>query len=260
MAPSDRQPIVLGVEFTELGAHEIAEVVTDGVPPVGAGLHLIVTMNLDHAVNLRGNARFRQAYQRADLVTADGFPIYLYARCRGARLPERVTGADLFPLIVNRLKPGLHRPFLVASNEMTRAVLEKRFFALGFHANQFRVVVPPFGFEKDAHATAALLAGIEALKPTHIFMGIGAPKSEIWFDRHRDRLGDAYGFAFGAGLNFFAGTARRAPKMVRDAGLEWLWRFGSEPRRLFKRYFINSWAFFAIIAHDLRSNGNPFLW
>ncbi len=260
LANSEGQPSVFGVEFTECGMLQIAEAVTDRAPVPGSGLWLLVTMNLDHAVNLRRNVRFRQAYQNADLVTADGFPVYLYARWRGARLAGRVTGADLFPLIMERLKPELHRPFLAASNEQTREMLEERLCHLGFRPDQFAVIVPPLGFEKDPDATEALLRQIETLRPTHIFMGIGAPKSEIWFDRHRDRMGDAFGFAFGAGLNFFAGTARRAPKVVREAGLEWLWRFGNEPHRLFRRYFVNSWAFFAVIADDLRSNGHPFLW
>jgi N-acetylglucosaminyldiphosphoundecaprenol N-acetyl-beta-D-mannosaminyltransferase len=254
---TELQPSVFGVEFTERGLNEIAEAVTARLPPAGGGLWLLVTMNLDHAVTLWRDASFRRAYRQARLVTADGFPIYLYARWRGARLAGRVTGADLFPLIMQRLKPKRHRPFMVASCEATRERLEQRLAEARFEADQYAVVVPPFGFERDAGESEMILARIEALRPTHIFMGVGSPKSEIWFDRHRDRMGDAYGFAFGAGLNFFAGTSRRAPKVVREAGFEWLWRFASEPRRLFKRYFIDSWLFLAVIANDLWHNGHP---
>jgi N-acetylglucosaminyldiphosphoundecaprenol N-acetyl-beta-D-mannosaminyltransferase len=259
LANTELQPSVFGVEFTERGLHHIAEDVTEGTPRVGRGLWLVVTMNLDHAVTLRRNATFRTAYRNANIVTADGFPVYLYARWRGARLAGRVTGADLFPMIMERLKPGRHRPFLVASCEQTRRQLEQRLAKAGFQSDRYAVIVPPHGFETDVAANEAILQRIEALKPTHIFMGVGSPKSEIWFDRNRHRLGDAYGFAFGAGLNFFAGTSKRAPKVVREAGFEWLWRFVNEPRRLFKRYFIDSWAFFAVIADDLRNNRDPYL-
>ena len=252
------QPSVFGVEFAESGVEEIADAVTEAPAPGGGGLRLIVTMNLDHVVTLRNNVGFRRAYRSAHLVTADGFPVYLYARWRGARLAGRITGADLFPAIMARLEPGRHKPLLVAADEQTRRLLEGHLAQTGFRADQYAVLVPPFGFDKDDDATEALLQQIEALKPTHIFMGVGSPKSEIWFDRHRDRMGDAYGFSFGASLNFFVGTSRRAPKIVREAGFEWLWRFANEPRRLFKRYFVDSWAFFAAIAEDMRKNGQPF--
>lgn len=255
----DLRPTVFGVEFTERGLLQIAEAVTAQRPKAGSGLWMVVTMNLDHVVTLRRDARFRAAYRNAQLVTADGFPVYLYARWRGARLAERVTGADLFPLILDRMKPGRDRPFLAVSSELTRRRLEKRLEDAGFRRSEYAVVTPPHGFEADRHESEALLERIEALRPTHIFMGVGAPKSEIWLDRNRTRLGDAYGFAFGAGINFLAGTARRAPKFVRQAGFEWLWRFASEPRRLFKRYFVDSWAFLVVIADDLRKGGQPYL-
>ena len=252
------QPSVFGVEFTSGGVEQISAFVTDKAVLAGEGLRLVVTMNLDHVVTLRRNAGFRTAYRNAYLVTADGFPVYLYARWRGATLAGRITGADLFPDIMARLSPTRHRPFLVASSDETRKLLEARLIKRGFRPDQFAVAVPPYGFEGDAAETETLLRQVERLKPTHIFMGVGSPKSEIWLDCHRDRLGDAYGFAFGASLDFFVGTSRRAPKLIREFGLEWLWRFANEPRRLFRRYFIDSWAFFAVVAEDVKRNGQPF--
>ncbi|MGE0697543.1 MAG: WecB/TagA/CpsF family glycosyltransferase [Hyphomicrobiaceae bacterium] len=252
------QPSVFGVAFSEMSLNEIASAVTRDLPPRHGGLQLLLTMNLDHVVTLRRDTSFRSAYSKAAVVTADGFPVYLYARLRGARVPGRVTGSDLFPRIMERLIPGRHRPFLVASHEATRRRLESRLLLQGFARSDFAVVVPPYGFESDVRASSALIAQIQSLKPTHLFFGVGAPKSEIWMDHHRDQLGDAFAFAFGSGLDFYVGTARRAPRVVREAGFEWLWRFGSEPRRLFRRYFIDSWGFVAAIADDLRTRGRPF--
>jgi N-acetylglucosaminyldiphosphoundecaprenol N-acetyl-beta-D-mannosaminyltransferase len=70
---------------------------------------------------------------------------------------------------------------------------------------------------------------------------------------HARELPDCYGFGFGAGLDYFAGTRRRAPRFMRKTGLEWLWRVGSEPRRLARRYFVTSWGFLAAIIGDLRN-------
>jgi N-acetylglucosaminyldiphosphoundecaprenol N-acetyl-beta-D-mannosaminyltransferase len=86
---------------------------------------------------------------------------------------------------------------------------------------------------------------------THLLLGVGAPRSEIWADRYRDELGDCYVLSVGAGLEFFAQTKRRAPSWMRRVGLEWLWRLGQDPRRLWRRYLIGSFGFVRAITHDL---------
>jgi N-acetylglucosaminyldiphosphoundecaprenol N-acetyl-beta-D-mannosaminyltransferase len=84
-------------------------------------------------------------------------------------------------------------------------------------------------------------------------MGVGAPKSEIWLDAHRNEIGPCYAFPFGSAPNFLVGTASRAPQWMRAIGFEWAWRVACEPKRLFRRYFIHSWAFLAAVLDDLRN-------
>ena len=86
---------------------------------------------------------------------------------------------------------------------------------------------------------------------THLFMGVGAPKSEIWMFEHRHRLGDCYGLAFGASFDFIAGTRKRAPAVLRHMGFEWTWRLASEPKRLARRYLIESWGFLEAVFRDM---------
>lgn len=240
---------VFGIEFTRLGTAEIATRIASETPSAGEPLRLLVTANLDHIVALTTNAEFREAYDTAWLATIDGAPVFLYARWRGVEIKERVTGADLFPQILERLVPGRHRPFVVCSQQDTASALGRQFTALGFV--DAAAVVPPRGFETDPAYSAMLIAAIRAHATTHLFFGVGAPKSEIWMHRHRQELRKCYGFAFGAGLDFHAGTKRRAPQFMRRLGLEWVWRVASEPRRLARRYFINSWTFLRAIQLDL---------
>lgn len=110
---------------------------------------------------------------------------------------------------------------------------------------------PPFGFEKDPAYSMAMAGRIRAHATTHLVLGIGSPKSESWVDDWRDELGGCHTFGFGAGLDFFAGTAKRAPLWMRRWGLEWSWRFAREPRRLFHRYFVDAWLFLLAIGNDL---------
>ena len=85
---------------------------------------------------------------------------------------------------------------------------------------------------------------------THLFLGVGSPKSEVWVDRHRDALGDLYAFGFGAALDFAAGRVARAPVWMRGTGLEWLFRLGQDPRRLVRRYSVNAVHFARLVLRD----------
>lgn len=246
---------MFGMQFSLDSLDDLAcELCTSPVPQ-GSGPRLLVTINVDHVVNLRRNAAFRKAYRSAWKATIDGMPILLYAKLRGIGVAERVTGANLFPLVFDNLNPALHRPFFVPSNESTASFLRTGLLAAGFTEVQFDIHIPEFGFETDAVQSHTLVSKIAALHPTHIFFGVGAPKSEIWIDRHRSQLGDAYCLAVGAALDFHAGTYRRAPLWMQQAGLEWCWRFGQQPKRMFRRYFIDSRLIFGALVDDMYYQG-----
>jgi N-acetylglucosaminyldiphosphoundecaprenol N-acetyl-beta-D-mannosaminyltransferase len=246
---------VFGVKFSLSTQAEIAEIICSGTPEIGAGLKLFVTTNLDHVVKLRRNPQFAQAYSRAWKAVIDGSPILLYARLRGARVPERVTGADLFPEILDRLSPARHRPYFVASKPHSAAFIEKWLLDRGFLSGQFGIDVPPFGFDSDPVGSAELASKIRQVGTTHLFLGVGCPKSELWADRHRHDLGDLYAFCFGAALEFFSGTTRRAPRIFQTLCIEWMWRLMQEPARLSNRYLVNSWEFLPAICEDIRFDG-----
>ena len=230
----------------------IAELVEQMIRPplVGGGARLVATMNLDHVVRLQHSPDFQAAYDHAWNVTIDGTPVWLYARLKGLQA-RRCTGADLLAALIPALRPKLHRPFFVVSNEATGDRLMELLAAQGFAPQAIGYACPPMGFEDDPQATDALCATIRSHRATHLIFGLGAPKSEIWIDQHRRELGDLYACAVGSGPNFLVGTSRRAPRALRDMGLEWAWRFAHDRRRLFRRYFVDSWGFIPAVVRDL---------
>lgn len=230
---------------------EFASELASAPPPPSCGASLVVTANVAHIVELRRNPRFRQAYRHAWRATADGTPVYLYARLRGARLPERLTGSGCFAKLMPLLDAGRHRCVFVAPTNEVGELCRNWLLARGFSEDQVAVIVPEKGFETDAAKSAELASFIGSHAPTHVFFGVGAPKSEIWVDEHRELLGDCYALCVGAGLEFFVGVKSRGPEWMRSIGLEWLWRLGSEPRRLAYRYLVSSWAFLAAVRNDL---------
>jgi N-acetylglucosaminyldiphosphoundecaprenol N-acetyl-beta-D-mannosaminyltransferase len=257
--PGVRGRRVFGIEFSLWNRKQLVDAVSQTEVGPGSGVHLVVTTNVDHIVKLRRNARFREAYRHVWIATADGAPVFLYARLRGVRIPQRIVGGDVFPEIFDALSPAKHRPFFVAAEPMTGSKLKHRLEMRGFLPSQIGIEVPPFGFEHDDSYGDRLASRIRQLPATHLFFGVGAPKSEIWIHQYRDKLGDLYAFGFGSALDFLAGTYRRAPRLMRRMGLEGLWRVMGEPRRLSKRYFVESWAFPAAILDDLRSGGKRLL-
>ncbi len=251
---------MFGIVFSQLDQCSLVKVVT--TQPVGPhpGVRLVVTANVDHVVNLRRNDRFRAAYRDAWAITADGAPVALYARLRGARCPGRVTGPDLFDAMMRALSADRHRPFFVVSRPDTGDRLRRWLCGRGFDEDAVESHCPPYGFERDPELCRLLAARIRIHRTTHLIMGIGAPKSEIWVHDWRNELGDCYAFGIGAGVDFFVGTDRRAPAAMRKLGLEWLWRLGREPRRLFRRYVVDALLFPLAVMRDLageETQGDP---
>ncbi|MCJ2071595.1 WecB/TagA/CpsF family glycosyltransferase [Methylobacterium sp. J-030] len=214
------------------------------------GLRMIVTANVDHIVQLSADAAFRGAYDRAAARTLDGMPLVWLARAACRRPVHRVTGHDLLACVLADPPPFAQRIFLVSARQDAADALTARLRAEGLPEGAVTSAVPPYGFEADRDYSRDLATRIRAHGTTLLVMGVGAPKSEIWIDRHRSELGDPVVFCVGDALNVAAGYLTRAPSLMQHLGLEWVFRFLQAPRRLFRRYFIKSWRFIGIVARD----------
>lgn len=247
---------MFGYAFAADRLEELADAIAT-VPIAGQGTRLVVTANVDHIVQLQNNAALAEAYRNSWKRTIDGMPVWLYARLSKLDIPERIPGADLFPAVIARLSPSEHRPFFVVANAEIGERLIDKLGQLAFDSSAVQYLVPPFGFERDPEYSKFMMERILANHTTHLFFGVGCPRSEVWISQHRAGLGDVYAMAVGAALAFFVGVERRAPELMRAAGFEWLWRVIHEPRRLAARYFIHSRAFLSALIADvkLRRNG-----
>ncbi len=241
---------VFGIDFSNRGMDSLVQLLMREPVPPGSGPSMVVTANIDHVVNLLRDGRFRTAYRSAKLATADGFPVALYARLRGADLPGRVPGPDLFAAMMPQFDQRRHRPFFVVSRAQTGEKLRAWLVDRGFAPEAVGAVCPPFGFEKDQAYSAALARQIREHGTTHLVMGVGSPKSELWLYDWRQALGDCYALGIGAGIDFFVGTEVRAPQWMQAVGLEWFWRMAREPRRLAKRYAMDALLFPLAVFRD----------
>ena len=111
---------------------------------------------------------------------------------------------------------------------------------------------PSFGFEKNDEECRGITEIINRSGATVVLVGVGAPKQEKWIDRWKEQMpGVRLWMALGATIDFEAGTLQRAPMAFRKIGMEWFYRFVKEPRRLFRRYFIDDMKFFIYFTRQL---------
>ena len=195
----------------------------------------VATLNLDHLVKLYANPTFHEAYRRHSHVVADGWPVVVLRRLAG-RPVELVPGSDLVePLMA--LAARLHVPVgFLGATEPTLARAAARLEAAHPGLRVVARIAPPFGFDPDGSEGLVALDDLAASGARLCLLALGAPKQERLAVRGAERLPSCGFISIGAGLDFIAGIQPRAPRWMRRAGLEWLWRMLSDPRRLAGRY------------------------
>ncbi len=195
----------------------------------------LATLNLDHLVKLRRDPAFATAYAAQDLVTADGNPIVWLSRLAGQPV-ELIPGSDLIlPLMRIAAAEGAAVGLFGATDAaLTGAAVRLEAEVPGLRI--LRTEAPAMGFDPEGPAAEAAIAAFRAAGVRLVLVALGAPKQERFAALGR-RIAPEMGFAgIGAGLDFIAGTQRRAPEWVRAMALEWLWRMLSDPARLVRRY------------------------
>lgn len=195
----------------------------------------VATLNLDHLVKLERDPAFRDAYARHSHVTADGNPVVWLSRLAGRRI-GLVTGSDLV-LPVVRLAAAVGAP--VALFGATEAALAGAGLALEQAAPGLTIaarIAPPMGFDPQGAAADQAIGAIGASGARLCLLALGAPKQEIFAARASARLPQVGFLSIGAGLDFLAGSQKRAPRWVRALAAEWIWRLAGNPRRLAGRY------------------------
>ena len=229
------------VTFTE-ALDEIERLACSGIG--GA----VFTPNVDHMVNLARSPPFRAAYARASLALVDGQALLWASRLLGTGLPEKISGADLVPRLLERAaRRGLRVYFLGGGPGIAAEAAEvaRRRYGVSIAGVDSPIVA------RTGEAPPEAIARIREARPHLLFVALGAPKQEMFIDRYRSELGPAVSLGIGASLDFVAGKVRRAPGWISRAGFEWLFRLSQDPRRLARRYLIDDPRFAAIFLRTL---------
>ena len=186
--------------------------------------------------------------RRADLVIADGMPVLWALKAQGAEATDRVAGSSLIWTLTASAALAGRSVFLLGG---APGVADRAAAAL-VEANPALTIAgtscPPLGFEHDQGERDKIVAVLRDAAPDIVFVGLGFPKQERLIVELHEALPGTWFIATGASLSMVAGEFVRAPKWMQDTGLEWVYRLGQEPRRLFRRYVIDDMPFVARLA------------
>ncbi len=238
---------LLGVPIDNLTQEELLQELKTGV---------VFTPNVDHLMNIRKRQRFFQAYNAADYKICDSQILVFASRFLGTPIKERLSGSDLFPAFYEFHKDNPEITiFLLGGSDGVAAQAQHN---INIKAGREIVVdaySPSFGFEASEQECREIVARINHSQATVLAVGVGAPKQEEWIYKYKDQLTSVQIiFAVGATLDFEAGVVSRAPRVVSDLGIEWLYRLMSEPKRLWKRYLVNDLPFFWLLFQQKLKN------
>lgn len=197
--------------------------------------------NVHSVVTTTQDIEFKIAVNNADMSTPDGAPIAWALRRLGHTSQERINGPDLMLKYLAHAEQLGHAVFFYGSTETTltqlRAMLANQFPQL----NIAGTCAPPFR-PLTKQEDEEIIKLINESGANVVFVGLGCPKQEIWMAEHRGRI-HAVMIGVGAAFDYHSGMVKRAPLWWQQHGLEWLYRLGSEPRRLFKRYMVTNTLF-----------------
>jgi N-acetylglucosaminyldiphosphoundecaprenol N-acetyl-beta-D-mannosaminyltransferase len=205
-----------------------------------------VSLNAAKLVKIQHDDVLRDAVAGCELITADGQSVVWAGRLLGCPLPERVAGIDLMHELLAAAEREGHRVFLLGARPhvLERAEAEMRrlhpgLLVVGRHHGYF-------GPEEE-HEVVSLIAATE---PQLLFVALETPAKELFLARHRAALGVPFVMGVGGSFDVLAGVRRRAPRVFRRLGFEWLYRLLQDPRRLARRYIVGNTQFILLVARE----------
>lgn len=186
-------------------------------------------------------------YSKCTFAAMDGMPLVKLAKKQGIKC-ERCAGPDVMkPIFIESIKKEKTHYFYGGKNDEVLKKLKENLERdypgiqiVGMYSPPFR----PLTIEEENK----ICAEITSCNPDFLWVGIGAPKQEIWMQEHRDKIPNTVMLGVGAAFNFYAGVLDKAPEWIENMNLEWFYRLIKEPKRLWKRYIIGGvkWIYYNI--------------
>ena len=217
------------------------------------GKLLINTINAHSYNTALKDEAFAAALQKGDYLVPDGMSIVKACKFLKAKSQpkERIAGWDLFVHEMHWLNERGGKCFFMGSSENVLSGIKER-CARDYPNITVESYSPPFKPEFSEEDNKAIVDAINAADPDLLWIGMTAPKQEKWAYSHWPELNiHCHCGPIGAVFDFYAGPAKRAPGWMQKAGLEWLHRLASNPKRMWRRYIIGNIKFIINVIKEL---------
>jgi N-acetylglucosaminyldiphosphoundecaprenol N-acetyl-beta-D-mannosaminyltransferase len=245
------------IEMMGVSAHPLT--ISDLNTLIGAAVDtdarwIIAHHNLHSVYLQRVDRVMRDFYARAHFAHIDGMPLVTIGRWLGhpLRREQRVTYVDWTrPLMAEAAARGW-RIFYLGSRP---GVAERGAQVLrSLHPGlQIETADGYFDAEPESLDNRQMVKRINAFQPNIVMVGMGMPRQEYWIRQNFERLATNVVLPCGACIDYVAGAIPTPPRWMGQLGVEWLFRLGSEPRRLCRRYLLEPWFLLPLLFRDLRS-------
>ncbi|MGE0616437.1 MAG: WecB/TagA/CpsF family glycosyltransferase [Bacteriovoracia bacterium] len=243
---------VIGVRISRRSLSETLEAVLRRVSEKRGGFACFVNVHL--ATEYQSNPALRSALDEAWLNAADGVPLKWVSRLKGQAVRSRVCGPDFFRLFLET-QNDYEMAFLGSTPSVLKALASH--FGLS-HVPAYSPPIRGFSVANAKEDWEALLDRCPGRRPPAVvWVGLGAPKQELWMQAVSRIAPQTLFFGVGAAFDFLSGNKPRAPKWMQRAGLEWLHRLGSEPGRLWRRYLTTNTRFVWLATRDILGSWPP---
>ncbi len=182
------------------------------------------------------NAEYRDLLKRIDHVLPDGIGIKIGSRMQNVSLRENVNGTDMFPILCEEMSHTDLKLFMLGSKP---GIAQKA-------ADNMRKKYPGLKIcgSHDGYFTECeeqnVIDYINERKPDILLVAMGAPHQDLWIAKNLDKLDTHIAIGVGGLFDYYSGVTERAPRWVREIGMEWAWRILQEPGRMWKRYIIGN--------------------
>ena len=198
----------------------------------------IVAINVDVIIKIENDVYLKKITDNASLTLVDGKPLMWIAKWYKRPIKEKISGSDLVPELCKVAAKKGYSLFIIGGAEGVADKAKKNLERDIEGINVLGTYSPALGFENNKDELEKINSMISILHPDIVIACFGCPKQEKWIYENYLKYDGTVSICAGATVDFLAGNISRAPKWMSNHGFEWLYRFFQEPKRLFKRYFI----------------------
>lgn len=233
---------ILGVNVNAINMNDTVSFIQSNLNNI-KGEYICVS-NVHTTVMAYESDDYRNIQNNSIINLPDGKPLSVISRCRGYKKCSRVTGPDLMEEIFKVSEKNGYKHYFYGSTIDTLSKLQEEIKSKYPKLDIVGMYSPPFR-ELSQNEEVEILEKINICKPDFVWVGLGAPKQEIWMNRYKGKINGLM-IGVGAGFDYHAKNIKRAPIIMQNMGLEWVFRLLQDPKRLYKRYIITNTKFIHI--------------